>query len=55
MGDQCECGGRIIPATKQITEDGPRYPLRDSETGERLWACAVCGEVVSKAEAAGGE
>lgn len=53
MSDTCECGGRIVPAFKQITEHGDRYPLRDRETGEQLRACVVCGMVVRRQKAGG--
>jgi len=47
MSDQCECGGTLIPATKQIMSGGPRYPLRDRDTGQQLLACGTCGMVRS--------
>lgn len=41
----CDCGGKLVLATKQIVTGGPRYPLRDRATGKLLRVCEACGRV----------
>jgi hypothetical protein len=39
---RCECGGRLSLALIQIVTGGPRYPLRDRDTGKPLRVCDEC-------------